>query len=609
MAIMTIMDIYNFMSTYLNSSLEHMYIWLKQFNISDQLIFIKLFSTDKIKLISKYHLSLSQYPNKHFDNKCKCRKTLDALDNDFKKHVRLEHFFKCVNDSTDYMHPPTVVLDLEKVYTFDKKQEDDLILKYNPISVIRSNSLHKGNNANELVNEEKYLIRCTNKYLLKNKNNFSLPISIVFNRLDNLHLLLSYMNVVELYTLYRIKYAFNLNDVERLLPEYWRFFNRSSYENKTLSPYTLLNSIYKYHNIQDIIQCDTNTKATFRLSNIIDEKYYNKQYFSKEKIIVTQPNFCGYRVVICKTIDSGILITNKHGLKVNVPCQAYIKHDLMFETKAWYTGEFIIMPYDPIRDLWMHHNSFYQNSDKHCKLVLVDLFVWNGINLLGNSYGTRLELIKHFILNIKHNNLIVSIPTIKSISTVKNAYKNELRDSIDGKTHFNGVVFRHFNVNYQKEIYRKIFCVTKCEIFTKYKISTLLVSPKKPGILCRKHQRLEILIKNNNYIYSINVVCYKHTKRKNNKITSNILNLAIFDKFRYVSWQKIQLDGSIKITYTNHKIKIINKQYNWTVINVGFNEFEQANKMLPIIKDIVMLEVRPDKSLTDCASLTDLKNY
>ena len=84
-------------------------------------------------------------------------------------------------DSTDYMHPPTVVLDLEKVYTFDKKQEDDLILKYNPISVIRSNSLHKGNNANELVNEEKYLIRCTNKYLLKNKNIFSLPISIVFN--------------------------------------------------------------------------------------------------------------------------------------------------------------------------------------------------------------------------------------------------------------------------------------------------------------------------------------------------------------------------------------------------------------------------------------------
>lgn len=101
------------------------------------------------------------------------------------------------------MYPSTVVLDLEKVYTFDKKQEDDLILKYNPISVIRSNSLHKGNDAlvaNELVNEEKYLIRCTNKYLLKNKNNFSLPISIVFNRLDNLHLLLSYMNVVELCT-------------------------------------------------------------------------------------------------------------------------------------------------------------------------------------------------------------------------------------------------------------------------------------------------------------------------------------------------------------------------------------------------------------------------
>ena len=117
------------------------------------------------------------------------------------------------------------------------------------------------------------------------------------------------------------------------------------------------------------------------------------------------------------------------------------------------------------------------------------------------------------------------------------------------------------------------------------------------------------MIKNNNYIYSINVVCYKHTKRKNNKITSNILNLAIFDKFRYVSWQKIQLDGSIKITYTNHKIKIINKQYNWTIINVRFDEFEQVNKMLPIIKDIVMLEVRPDKSLTDCASLRDLKNY
>ena len=81
------------MSTYLTSSPEHMYIWLSQYNASDQLIFIKLFSTDKIKFISKFNLSTVQYKNKHATNKCKCQKLYDTLDDNFKKHVSLDIFF------------------------------------------------------------------------------------------------------------------------------------------------------------------------------------------------------------------------------------------------------------------------------------------------------------------------------------------------------------------------------------------------------------------------------------------------------------------------------------------------------------------------------------
>ena len=621
--VMRIIDVYNFMITYLNSSLEHIYIWLRQFSLSDQVIFIKLFSTDKIKPISKYHLSLSYYD--HLDHKCNCRKIWEALDDDFKQQIHLNNVLKCVDDTLtfsdkDLNNDPyeTVILELERIYRFDKdkKNNNDFLIEYNPTTFIRSTTLEqqqqqqpKHDINNLFLNDQQYLKKCTDKYIFKNKHDFSLPISIIFHKLDKLHCLLPYMSIVELYTLYRIKYAFNLNDIERLLPEYWRSINRNSYENKIISPYDLLKSVYKFHNIQDIIQYDTNTKATFKLAKIIDELYFKKEYFSKEKIIITQPNFCGYRVVICKTMESGVNILNKHGFKINLSLQRNIKLNLMQDLNSSYTGEFIIMPYDPMTDVYMHHCHFFQNNIKTCKLVLVDLFLWNGINLLGKSYGTRLRLIKHFVKKVKHNNSIVQIPEIKDITRIKNAYNCELRDSIDGKTHFNGVIFRHFNVNYQKEIYRKKFCSTKCEIFTKYNIFTILVSPKKPAILSiEKYKKLKVVFKNNDYKYSIDVVCYRYIKKNtNNKISCNVLNLAIFDQYKYIPWQKIQLQGNkkIKLPYTSHKIKLNNKDHNWMIISVGFNEIE--NSTVPILNDIINIEIRPDKSLSDCPTLSDLQ--
>ena len=615
--VMKIIDIYNFMTNYSNSSLEHLYIWLKQYSISDQLIFIKLFSTDKIKPISKYHLSLSYYD--HLNHKCNCRKIWDALDDTFKLQIELKNFLKCVDDNLTHSDKDiknnsykTVILELEQIYTFDKSKmySNDFLIKYNPTDFIRATTFEQ-QQQDIFLNDQDYLKKITNKYLFKNKNNFSLPISIVFNKLDKLHSLLSYLNIIELYTLYRIKYAFNLNDIERLLPEYWRSFNRNSYENKIISPYNLLKSVYKFHNIQDIIQYDTNTKATFKLAKIIDQMDFKKDYFSEEKIIITQPNFCGYRVVICKTIDSGIRILNKHGFKINLSLQRNIKSNLMQESKSWYTGEFIIMPYDQMADIYMHHSYFFQNNIKTCKLVIVDLFLWNGINLLGKSYGMRLRLIKHFIKKVKHNNLIVQVPTIENIAKIKNVYNNELKNSINGKIHFNGVIFRHFNVNYQKEIYRKKFNSTKCEVFTNYNILTILVSPKKPTILSlEKYKKLKVVLKNNKYKYSINVVCYRYIKKNtNNNISCNSLNLAIFDNFKYIPWQRIQLQGNkkIKLPYTSHKIKINNNEHNWIIISVGFNELE--NSSIPILNNIINIEIRPDKSLSDCPSLSDLQKF
>ena len=131
----------------------------------------------------------------------------------------------------------TVILELEQIYTFDKSKmySNDFLIKYNPTDFIRATTFEQQQQQDIFLNDQDYLKKITNKYLFKNKNNFSLPISIVFNKLDKLHSLLSYLNIIELYTLYRIKYAFNLNDIERLLPEYWRSFNRNSYENKIIS--------------------------------------------------------------------------------------------------------------------------------------------------------------------------------------------------------------------------------------------------------------------------------------------------------------------------------------------------------------------------------------
>ena len=192
---MNIMDIYNMMTSYVSSSPEHMYIWLSQYSISDQLIFIKLFSSDKIKLISKQNSSSFQYRNKHSPNNCKCQKIFDTLDDNFKNHISLENIYKCVDTvNAPPMDIPTIGLDSNKVYTFGMKQQDEsLLIKYTSTNVIiHSSKEHENILTKNIVNDDKFLLDCNREYLLKGKNNFSLPISIIFNKLHNLQNILPY---------------------------------------------------------------------------------------------------------------------------------------------------------------------------------------------------------------------------------------------------------------------------------------------------------------------------------------------------------------------------------------------------------------------------------
>uniref|UniRef100_A0AAU8GE54 Uncharacterized protein n=1 Tax=Faxonius propinquus nudivirus TaxID=3139431 RepID=A0AAU8GE54_9VIRU len=580
---MKLLDIYNFVKAYKQISSEYLLLWLCNYSLFDQLCLILLISTQKINKINKVLLTI----NKKDHNNCNCLDIYNSLDEYFKFHVpSINCIQKCVLPSNTFKS--TIELNTCTFQTYQKFKiyENDIILKYNKTILINPTFT---NYTFDKIKISERAVTNIHSYIKYNKTrnyNYSLSISDIYFYRKHLIKILPFINIIELHIVYNLANIFNLRYFEKLLPEYWRTFNRNLYEKKILDPINTLLLIYKFHNIEKILLTNTNNISLFKLPNVV--KHVSDINLNDANYIL-QPNYSGYRVNLYKS-HRNIILANRHMVRIKLNIDF---SKLLLDKNNTFSGEFIIIAFDNITKKWLSSEDltfidYWNKKNKYIiKLIILDLFMWNDINLLVISFEKRLQIIKQFLSTINHFGLILESP-IKTFNDFQEEYIKIISYSFK-HIYFNGVVFRNKYLNYQKILNAKLFEIQRYDIITKYNHNMYLVKPNKLEIVNRTHLPTCIL-KSNNCKYKINIICYKYNS------IEKILNTCIFDTYKFIPYMRIENITLPTITaFMHNQIYVNNILYKWVVISIKFNTFKQ-NK----IQDIIAINIKPDKSMFDC---------
>lgn len=580
---LAVQDLYNFIANFNNNSVEHLLIWMTQFYIEHQLCLLELITNNRI---TKRKIVLcKETPVTKVHNMCLCKIVYDTLDSKFKKWIPLEMIQQCITNevfsNNNTQAPPSTIVQLDNRIEYQKNINMNIKLEYLPVKIIKPSIFE--------------VSTVTKKEIVQNK----VTIHTVYLNRQNIKDILKDLNVCELFALYNMQMCISKRDYERLLPEYWRSFQRSVYEKKIISNRQLIGSIYNYHTISLVLQADTKVKATFKLSCVetINTKNWNQLNDNYDTYLV-QPNLNGFRLVISKTsVDNNIYVRNSHGFKVRLS-QNLISNQL--NNAPAFTGEFIALPYK--NGKYMHAK--YYDNECQLQLIMVDIFIWNSKNLISNlSYEDRYEIMQEFLKDIT---TISSIKNVKlsQIPNIIEQYKAELRKCTP---HFNGLVYKKKidKQYYQKLIYKYKFPITRFDIFKRAGSTQIIIDQNSDQPMITINTGCA-LTKSSNGGYSANFIAYLNDTTDNLK--SNKINLAIFDKYRYILLQTIILPYKLYICGIGEQI-IINDRNNaklqrWFVLKINFHniKYNDDNKYC-YINNITDVQVKYDASLLDCVSL------
>lgn len=600
---MRISDIYTFISNYDNTSPEILLQWLKMFSAFEQLCFISLISSNKIKFIKKAFLQ-----QKHKTHKtCPCYKTYDTLADIFRwKIPDLSCLQKCVTQRNNgrqiCIRPKTIALEQHpSIRNTTASQLKKYHFTYNETFCLKPPALQMMFSAQSTYGTFQHLEDSELETFAKlnEQNNFaySLSITIVIKFTHNLEKLLPYLNVLELYTLFIIKYIFSLRDFERLLPEYWRTFNRSSYHKRRLEPAALLSLIHQFHANKLLYESNTLTKATFKLPILIDA-----HKITQTSDYVMQPRLNGLHLLICKMPNAKISITNEHNVRVKLVRS--IRSLFADFPENSFTAEVILMLreqknngqwYSKKELVQFLHDSTYCDGRPAMRLTLVvlDLFVWNGINLLSISFEQRRSILNEFIKTAPTNIILCPEFTV-GLTQIKEFYKSLLQHHPDRDAHFSGVVFRKKFVNFEVQLTSILFGIERLVILSAYDHHIRFVLAGKKPLMIK--QLSDCCVIRQYFKYKAFIVVYKFI---NNQLFCAVFN----DAFAYEPF--IVISGVATVTplmnFFHHHILIEGRRYSWVVIRIYFNELD-ANRKPGMIGRI---DIRPDKSLLDCSTKKD----
>lgn len=227
---------------------------------------------------------------------------------------------------------------------------------------------------------------------------------------QNRHCLLKlvrHMDLYEWYIVYYFKRLFNKYQLEQ-------FFHITYEQHKSHArPKDYLRNIQSFYTLSQIpdhLQENYFHRANLGRLSRISREWYSTQHIETinfESSIV-QPNFSGLRVCITKTLDGNYVVTNATGNR----CDGIVHNILRPFTQKTanipgFCAEFIIVAYNYRTNLYLHSqqlhycmratNSFDSVKYITSHFVLIDLFMWNGVNLLVHTYKERYTLAEQFI--------------------------------------------------------------------------------------------------------------------------------------------------------------------------------------------------------------------
>ncbi|UVX94902.1 hypothetical protein CsNV_042 [Callinectes sapidus nudivirus] len=580
---MELLDIFEFMTiSYVQKTPELIILWLSKFPFYDRILFIKLFVLYRPIIIWRNYKKFD-VNNKHcHESNCKCQDLYVTLMkecnyNFLEKVPNVWFLKKCIgsnNNENDYNLP-------EFHYTTRIK-----FMNYDNFKITYSQ--HSKINKCEIFNTD------LQNYAIKSNHKFSnLTVSDIdaFKRRPiKIEKLIDKMNVKELYVMFS-KFRI-VRNLDVLMPEYLRIEalrNRSKNIN-WVNAESLLMNFYNFFNRKLICQTNTHMKMTMPLPiyKKIEEPIedVNSEYFY-------QPKISGIRLFICKTSKSNVIIMNKNHVRINLNC-CELAH-LRFDKYNYYSGEFILVLYNieldrlcSKKELVSYISTTYDTPQRtmyKLKLILVDLFWWNGVSLLIDTYERRYQLFESFTSFINHNDIIIKIKNYNNISTIYDEYQKYLQSSKLYSV-VTGVLYKKKNAVYQGIVPLLSFTsqFQKYMIISKYEIDIKVLHKQNQNEIINKNGCILSPHLNTN---NLTCICYE--------IDANSLKLALFDKNTVKPFCKVTTDTSnnkYKI-FMNKRIKIENVTYKWIIVKVTFSENYE---------DIKDLQFCPEKTLFDCSS-------
>ncbi|QLI62392.1 KN57_gp048 [Dikerogammarus haemobaphes nudivirus] len=577
----------DFINRFSKSNHEYLLIWLNNFNFYDQMCLIYLFT--------KYKLTIFKFPttsNLH-DGHCKCFELYNQLPEQFRlKFPDLSIFQKCVYiESETTQQVPTISFNPNIEQT-----TEDVKLEFYKESKCPTNLFYNNTqiDVNMLTSKFETILA---DFDLKNTHqdfNYSLPIK--FLKTHSLLSLIPYINVLEMYTIFIIKFVFNVRDFEALIPEYWRTLNRKIYNKKTQSPFSTLCKIYGFYSGKTLLDHNTNTKATFKLAYTIPINSTSELKDVDEYVI--QPRFSGVRLLICKTTSCKILIRNVNNIKVKLNLNLFSKINL--DDDHTFTGEFMIMLYNSVDGNWLSKTELIDymmqpNKDPGLKIYLyvLDLFLWNGVVLTTISYQQRCVIIKAFIEKYHHNNLFRQVVEIKNVAELEQLYDTYLTTLDSTAPPFTGAIFRKRFKTFTFKIPYVLFKKYKIMLYKNYSMENIIMSTKNNIKMVEKNTTI-IPISNNSKIV-LTFLCFN--------IVDQVLFLAIQQGLEYIHFLNISIFARDLVgisNFKNIKVTINGIDYTGFMINVGFKT---------LFTNVAYIIPRPDKSLIDCVTRKNIDMF
>lgn len=609
---MSVQNVYDFVSNYNNTSIEHLFLWISQFEINDQLAFTQLVTDKKIQKFRR-HVRNATTPNPlvHSNEYCICKTLYSKMDERFKSEIPLRVVGKCVKVvpkfiDNDRITPVTVSFSYHQQHACHPTCDQDLLL-----TSTRKINIKPSSSNRPLTGEVQR--RCVENTVQESVEKSSLSIQTILLKRDSIDDMVHSMNICELYALYTLHLMISRRDLERLLPEYWRSITRNTSEMKLLCGQNLLQSIYDFHLRREILQTDCSTKFTFKLTEVISVTEVPSTAFLTDEYLI-QPNFNGFRVVVCKTPDEQITVSNAHGFK----CKRLHVNASLFAGVASFAGEFLLLAFKDGR-YW--HSKYIARPAFETRFVMVDLFLWCTLNVLTFSYSERVIIMSHFMRKVNHPAIILT-PFITDSSNYQHYLSMYKRELSTVEPHFNGFVYRSRDLNYEKFILKTHFIVTRFDVFRPTGSYQMLLTPEdRPVRVTSKNTYATLRLSGDRFAgYFVAYMPVTTEATLNPTCRRERLGLAALcgdesTQAKFIQLQIVELDLYLKNVFENLEqggcgtLIIESVQRKWCVVKINFDKITKRNTRDYFIDKISSITLRPDRSLLDCVTINELREW